>query len=648
MTSSKIRLLSVMAMLIITLIGVWVSTQWVAKLLSYQKALGSEWFILHEKPIYPPKFLYWWIKYGTYAPKQFDLAATALFLAVVCNVGVMIIAEVLAAKDKKEPTTFGSAHWANEKDVKKIGLLNNNGVVLGLNKKDGRYLRHDGPEHIMVMAPTRSGKGVGLIIPTLLTWPHSVLVTDIKGENFGITSGFRQRYMKNKVLKFDPTCTDGSSVRYNPLSEIRIRTMNEVRDAQNLADMIVDPQGTGQLDHWDKTGYDLIVGVVLHLKYTLANARLKDIASFLSNPEKTFDESLVEMMSTIHDTTGLFREIYKVDSEIHPIVAEAARAVMNKSANERSGVLSTATAIMGLYRDPIVALNTEISEFSISDLMNYEDPISLYLVVPPSDINRTRPLIRMILNQVSRRLTETMKFKHGKPIVNYKHRLLLLLDEFPALGRLDAFEAALAYIASYGLRAFLIIQSLNQLYKTYTQNNSIVDNCHIRIAYTPNDEKTPEFISKLLGTKTETYTTQTYHGSRFYAWLHGNTKISTTAHQVARQLLTPGEISQLPADEEIVFVGGNAPVLARKLAYYKDKNFVQRLMDSPVKSDVITKTTMDSINRYETISRFKTNSLFTIEENPNEPVVSDSYHDDLIPSYDLDEIKFAEAELDFI
>ncbi len=645
MTTTKARLFSLLAMFIITAAGVWIATQWVACLLGYQKALGSAWFVFYERPIYLPKFFYWWIKYGNYAPKQFDLAATALFLVVICNVGVMIITEVFAAKDKKEPTTYGSAHWANEKDIKKIGLFNNNGVVLGLNQKDGRYLRHDGPEHIMVMAPTRSGKGVGLIIPTLLTWPHSVLVTDIKGENFGITSGFRQTHMKNKVLKFDPTCIDGSSVRYNPLSEIRIRTMNEVRDAQNLADMIVDPQGTGQLDHWDKTGYDLIVGVVLHLKYTLPNARLKDIASFLSNPEKTFDESLVEMMSTVHDTSGLFREIYRVDSETHPIVAEAARAVMNKSANERSGVLSTATAIMGLYRDPIVALNTEISEFAISDLMNYEDPVSLYLVVPPSDINRTRPLIRMILNQVSRRLTETMKFKHGKPVVNYKHRLLLLLDEFPALGRLDAFEAALAYIAGYGLRAFLIIQSLNQLYKTYTQNNSIVDNCHIRIAYTPNDEKTPEFISKLLGTKTETYTTQTYHGSRFYAWLHANTKTSTTMHQVARQLLTPGEISQLPADEEILFIGGNAPVLARKLAYYKDKNFARRLLDSPVKSDVINEISNDVGNM---VPRLSINPVSLNAGDIGSPVFLDKHQDGLIPSYDVEEISFVEDEFDFI
>jgi type IV secretion system protein VirD4 len=190
----------------------------------------------------------------------------------------------------------------------------------------------------------------------------------------------------------------------------------------------------------------------------------------------------------------------------------------------------------------------------------------------------------MIINQVVRQLTETMSFKDGKPVVNYKHRLLLLLDEFPALGRLDAFEAALAYIAGYGLKSLLIIQSLNQLYKTYTQNNSIIDNCHIRIVYTPNDDHTPEFISKLLGTKTETIKTESYSGDRLKLWLpHMNMNVQYQA----RALLTPGEVSQLPENEEIIFVAGHPPIKARKIKYYQDQNFTKRLMDAPAVTDRI-------------------------------------------------------------
>ncbi|HHZ19837.1 MAG TPA: IncP-type conjugal transfer protein TraG [Firmicutes bacterium] len=583
MKPTKFLILPSLCIITIIILGMWVSTQWVAALLGYPPQLGQPWTVWGNTPIYPPLFIIWWLKYGVYAQKQFDLASTATYIGVLLGVVAAVAMALHRARQKKNPTYHGSARWAELRDIKESGLLNNKGVVLGLTQ-DGQYLRHDGPEHVLVMAPTRSGKGVGIIIPTLLTWPHSVLVTDIKGENWGITAGFRQKCLGNRVLKFDPTCSDGSSVRFNPLDEIRLRTVNEVRDVQNIADMLVDPQGTGQLDHWSKTGHALLVGVALHLKYEKPNATLTDIASLLSDPSRSFEETLVEMMSAIHDTTGLFKEIYGVDSETHPVVAQAARELLNKSENERSGVLSTAMSFLGLYRDPVVSYNTAVSEFSINDLMNNDDPVSLYLVVPPSDINRVRPLIRMILNQVVRRLTEKMTFKDGKPVKSYKQRLLLLLDEFPALGRLDAFEAALAYIAGYGLKSLLIIQSLNQLKKTYTQNNSIVDNCHVRIVYTPNDAETPEFISKMLGTKTEVIETRNYQGDRLMPWLP---KVSTNIQHVARPLLTAGEVLQLPEDEEIIFVAGHPPIRAKKLRYYQDRNFTKRLIDAPETSDRI-------------------------------------------------------------
>jgi type IV secretion system protein VirD4 len=223
--------------------------------------------------------------------------------------------------------------------------------------------------------------------------------------------------------------------------------------------------------------------------------------------------------------------------------------------------------------------------------MNHENPVSLYLVVPPSDINRTKPLMRMILNQFVRRLTETMQFKDGKEVVNYRHRLLLLLDEFPSLGKLDAFETALAYIAGYGLKSFLIIQSLKQLNKIYSENNSIVDNCHIRIVFTPNDEKTPEFISKLLGEKTETIDTKSYSGKRSSFWL---SEVSTHRHFISRPLLTPGEVSQLSPDEELIFVSGTPPIRAMKIIYHQDKNFKKRRVNAPLKSDVIRNGSLDN------------------------------------------------------
>ncbi|ERM03638.1 hypothetical protein Q644_00515 [Brucella intermedia 229E] len=192
----------------------------------------------------------------------------------------------------------------------------------------------------------------------------------------------------------------------------------------------------------------------------------------------------------------------------HPVVASAARELLNKSDNERSGVLSTAMSFLGLYRDPIVATVTSRCDWRIADLVSEERPATLYLVVPPSDISRTKPLVRLVLNQIGRRLTEDL---HAK---DRRHRLLMMLDEFPALGRLDFFESALAFMAGYQIKAFLIAQSLNQIEKAYGANNSILDNCHVRVSFATNDERTAKRVSDSLGTATEMRAMQNYAGHR--------------------------------------------------------------------------------------------------------------------------------------
>jgi type IV secretion system protein VirD4 len=198
--------------------------------------------------------------------------------------------------------------------------------------------------------------------------------------------------------------------------------------------------------------------------------------------------------------------------------------------------------------------------------------VSLYLVVPPSDISRTKPLIRLMLNQIGRRLTESLKGERRA------RKLLLMLDEFPTLGRLDFFEAELAFIAGYGIRAFLIAQSLNQIERAYGANNAILDNCHVRVAFSTNDERTAKRISDALGTATELRAQRNYAGHRLSPWL-GHLMVSR--QETARQLLTPGEIMQLPPEDEIVMVSGHPPVRARKLRYFLDSNFTRRVLPPP-------------------------------------------------------------------
>jgi len=554
----------VAAVLSAALGGVWGATQWTAHALAHQPRLGPPWSVIAGFPVYEPwKLFEWWYWYNAYAPDVFLRGGVIAASSGLLATGVAIAMAVWRSRQAHRVTTYGSARWAEADDVRQAGLQGCAGVFLG--RKEEHYLRHAGPEHVMAFAPTRSGKGVGLVVPTLLSWPGSAVIHDIKGENWTLTAGWRSRY--SHCLLFNPT--DPKSAAYNPLLEVR-RGAHEVRDVQNIADILVDPEGAlERRNHWEKTSHALLVGAILHVLYASEDKTLRGVANFLSDPACPFEVTLHRMMTTRHLPN-------EQGGTPHPVVASAAREVLNKSENERSGVLSTAMSFLGLYRDPTVAEVTSRCDWRIADLISAEHAVSLYLVVPPSDISRTKPLIRLILNQIGRRLTESLDGSDGIP---RKHQLLLMLDEFPALGRLDFFESALAFMAGYGLRAFLIAQSLNQIDKAYGPNHSILDNCHVRIAFATNDERTAKRISDALGTATELRAQRNYAGHRLAPWL-GHLMVSR--QETARPLLTPGEVMQLPPDDAVVMVSGHPPVRARKIRYYLDRNFTQRVKKAPV------------------------------------------------------------------
>lgn len=560
MTPTKVLIGQMLVVFGIALAGTWAATQWVAYSLGFQQRLGEPWFLIANLPVYYPWRLFeWWYVYDAYAPDIFRTGGTIAGGSGVVAALSAIVGSVWRARQAKRVTTYGSASWADSQDITDAELTKPSGVFLGLMART--YLRHDGPEHIMAFAPTRSGKGVGLVVPTLLSWPQSAVIHDIKGENWTLTAGWRAQF--SHCLLFNPT--DPKSAAYNPLLEVR-RGIHEVRDVQNIADILVDPEGAlERRNHWEKTSHSLLVGAILHVLYAEDDKTSRGVANFLSDPAHPFEKALWSMMTTTH--LG--------EAGPHPVVASAAREVLDKSENERSGVLSTAMSFLGLYRDPTVAQVTSRCDWRIADLIAADYPVSLYLVVPPSDISRTKPLIRLILNQIGRRLTESLDGSDG---IARKHKLLLMLDEFPALGRLDFFESALAFMAGYGLRSFLIAQSLNQIEKAYGPNNSILDNCHVRVAFATNDERTAKRISDALGTATELRAQRNYAGHRLSPWL-GHLMVSR--QETARPLLTPGEVMQLPDHQEIVMVSGHPPAKATKIRYYADDNFTSRVLPVP-------------------------------------------------------------------
>ncbi|PSD28855.1 hypothetical protein C7E18_00120 [Stenotrophomonas maltophilia] len=619
--SGRARLLPLFVAFSLIALGSIIATQQVASAFQYQAALGPPMTQLFGVPLYPPhSWLKWYFAFRAIehpvVDAAFVLAARIMGGALLSAAVMAIFLRYLLTRDlqKVTPDLHGTAHWMTAADIHASGLVGGGqGVYIGgwtellnrislgfikLKRKTVHYLRHNGPEHILAFAPTRSGKGVGLVLPTLLSWLDSAIVYDIKGEAWALTAGWRQS-AGQRTLRFDPADPSGTAVRYNPLEQVRIRTDREVADVQNLVSMIVDPDGKGLNDHWAKTGHALLVGAVLHVLYAGEKKTLEGVAEFLSDPAQTFDEALGAMLETEHDpghsrgwvdTTG-------APTAIHPVVASSARDMLNKAENERSGVLSTAMSFLSLYRDPIVAMNTRCSEFKIADLMNYEVPVTLYLVVRPSDQDRLKPLVRLLINQVVRGLTEKMEFKDGRSVAGYKHRLLLLMDEFPSLGKLEIFESALAFMAGYGMKAYLICQDVAQLQKHYGREEAVTSNCHIRIAYAPNKFETAKMLSDMVGTTTVIKNTYSYSGKRSGTTL---TNLSAQASEHARPLLTPDEIMRLAgpkkdrqgnitdAGDMLIFQAGSAPIMGTQILYFRDPVFNERsLMEPPAQSDRI-------------------------------------------------------------
>lgn len=510
--------------------------------------LAKEYFsIFGLKFVSPWLWAKWFYLYGERFPSLFQTTSWPIYASILMGVLLAWVSRLFESKHTS--TAHGSARWAKEREVSDAGLFAQHGVVLGQSQSSKRILRHDGPEHVLAIAPTRGGKGVGLVIPTLLDWRHSAVIFDPKGENWDITSGHRAKL--GKCLCFDPTSKN--TARFNPLKEVRLGDL-EVKDAQNIADIIVDPDGRIESrNHWQNAAHALLVGTILHVLHTYERKSLAGVLEFLTKPNTNFESTLEHM----------------VKSE-HSLVASVAQEMLNKHIEERSGVLSTAVSLLSIFRDPLVAQATDDHDFTVTDLKKGERPITLYLVLPPSDISRLRVLLRIMLNQIGRVLTEHQEQE--------TRRVLFLLDEFPALGRLEFFESALAYMAGYGLKALLICQSLNQLQKAYGERNAILDNCHVRVAFANNDDQTARRLSDLLGEQTLTKKQMSVSGKRFDA-VKQNASVSTV--EFGRPLLLPSEINRLAADREIIFVNGMYPILANKVRYFADRRYSDRVF-SPI------------------------------------------------------------------
>ena len=551
--------------------------------------------------------------YSSSSPKY---TAILIPVAFVFFFLLMRVAMLRTRSSKKHEGTHGTAHFASMDEVKETGLLNQGAGVYcgGFDDKSGRtqYLRHNGPEHICVIAPTRSGKGVGLVIPTLLSWPDSVFVLDIKGENYAMTAGWRKKHANNIVLKFDPASPSGGCA-WNALGEIRFDTRYQVSDAQNISLMVIDDDGKGiQGNHWRSAAFELLVGVIMHALYKAqAVGRvpgLRDCAHMLTGvgdfaaPDNVPEHDDGEPQAL----RSLFTEINNVSlgdtaaqQEAQLVIRGVGLRMLNTAGKELQSIISTANNALSLYRDPIVGENTSRSDFKISDLMDHDKPVSLYFIASPDNLHRLKPLIRLLITRIVMGLTGQMEYDDGRSKTEHKHRLLLMLDEFPSLGKLEVFQSSLAFIAGYGIKAYIITQDVQQLYQAYSSYESIISNCHVQISYAPLKQETAEWLSRMAGQTTIIKEQISTSGKRFGMVLG---QVSRSYQDIQRPLMTPDEIRRLPAaikdakgnilaaGEMLIFVAGHPVIRGRQILYFIDPTFSRRSKIPPPEiSDVVRK-----------------------------------------------------------
>jgi type IV secretion system protein VirD4 len=457
----------------------------------------------------------------------------------------------------------GSSHWASVREVAAAGLLGSGegGIVVGRLGKRQLVDRKD--RHALVYAPSGTGKSSCLVIPTLLRWRGSLLAFDIKGELWEKTAGYRHA-LGQRAIRFDPTLRKGSA-SYNPLLAIP-RSAEDVAFAQDVADVLVNPEGretAGGERFFEDSARALLTGVILHVVHTEPLPSLGACLRLLSSPKPA--ATWETMRTAMHDPGGSrgWMDAATGDmSKTHPTVASAASRLLGMDLRTATGVLATAQSKLVLFEDPVVCGNTAASDFRGEDLIAGERPVSVYLTVAPSDLDRVRPLLRIVLNQVSRQLTRELG-SNRRPV-------LLMLDEFTALGKLDFMHRGIGFFRGYQVRVFISIQSLEQLFQIYGEHQSIGANCGVQIAYGANDVATAKLLSEMTGKRTVEYQRESRNGGL----LGGRRTESET--EAGRPLLSPDEVRRLPEGEALLYVAGCAPIRGERVPYWQDPELARR------------------------------------------------------------------------
>ncbi|MBO9468408.1 type IV secretory system conjugative DNA transfer family protein [Tropicibacter sp. R15_0] len=447
--------------------------------------------------------------------------------------------------------SHGSARFANRKELKK--LQREDGLLIGRNPHTGRLLHYDGPAHLITLAPTRAGKGVGTVIPNLLAAERSVLVIDPKGENARIAGEARQRFGTVHVL--DPFEVSGHpSAAYNPLDRLTPDSLDLGEDAASLTEaLVMDPPGQVTEAHWNEEAKAILGGLIMFCVCHEDRDRrsLATVREYLTLPPEKL-RALLELMQDSDEAGGL--------------IARAANRFLGKADREAASVLSNAQRHTHFLDSPRIAKCLARSDFAFSDLRH--QITSVFLVLPPNRMDAYSRWLRLLVSQALQDIARDAERPQGASegqSERLKAPALFLLDEFAALGRLEAVERAMGLMAGYGLQLWPILQDMSQLKDLYGDRaNTFIANAGVQQVFGVNDFETAKWLSQMIGQETAGFQTDSFKpgdGPSFSNNLTG------------RDLLTPDEIMQLPPDRQLLRVQGEATAVAQKLRYYADPEF---------------------------------------------------------------------------
>ena len=573
-------------MLLAVFIGIWAGTQRFCRSVGCDPGwVGQPFFIIKigkfNYPLYQPFLIFYWIIIYYKRTEIHSLLYSAVKITGIVSFSSIVfyfLVEFIIMKNIAQ-NIFGTARWGTKKDLKKAGVLQlKGGMILGQLSDAKVYAKYDqikdsvilhlkkpsqkiiqsGIYNTLLSAPTRSGKGVSCVIPTLLKYPGSVIVLDFKGENFNFTSGHRARF--GKVYRWEPTGDKGH--HFNPMMEIRPGE-DAYSDANLIADILTTPAsggGNATSEHFQTGAKDFLTALILHcLCSDWKNKSLPGCREFLAQSDPTDPNNkkyIYDLM--INSDHG--------DEIIHQAVVEGATAQRNRPDDEGGSMLSTVNNALAVFADAKIKRNTWNSEFYIDEFAETSVPISLYLTIQYSDVQRIAPLIRMFIALFSRRFTGGETSAANR---KFKVPLLFILDEFDKLGKMDELEMNMGIHNGFGIHYFLIFQSLNQLNKIYTKDHSFLAHCRNSVFYAPGagELDSAELISKILGKESISRTNISYSGGKAQVG-YSNKNISSQDQE--RNLMNADEIIKLPLDQFILICQGQPPYIGKKNVYYED------------------------------------------------------------------------------